>query len=311
MSVPVHTRDGDGIRGRDTIGDRPTTAAAGARRVGEWRYDDARHDSAQRRNRGPAPIAYLAVLASAVIASVAAVALQPTASGSLLVRMLIEGGIWLTALLGAWCLHARFNQEAAIGRSLAEAAAARERRRIARDLHDGLAQDLAFIAAHGDRLAQESGAEHPLAIAARRALAVSRGAIAELSADEAPSTGEALREVAAELAGRFDIHVEVRAERIAVTSTDREDVVRIAREAIVNAARHGRAQNVVVSLIRAQDKVVLTVRDDGVGIGATGAPLGGGFGFRSMRERAAALGGRLTARAPADGGTELELVLPS
>ena len=62
-----------------------------------------------------------------------------------------------------------------------------ERRRIARDLHDGLAQDLAFIAAHGDQIAREAGEEHPLAIAARRALALSRGAIADLSASDAPS----------------------------------------------------------------------------------------------------------------------------
>jgi signal transduction histidine kinase len=222
-----------------------------------------------------------------------------------------EVGFGLAALVGARMIHARPQREAEVRRQIAEAATARERSRIARDLHDGLAQDLAFIAAHGDRLAGEMGAEHPLAIAARRALAISRGAIAELSAPEASSAGEALRLVADELSTRFEIRVDVEADpRAAVASSDREDIVRIAREAIVNAARHGRARNVAVSLSPDEDRLVLRVRDDGVGIGSA-PPSGGGFGFQSMRERTMTLGGRLTARAPTGGGTELELVVPS
>ncbi len=99
---------------------------------------------------------------------------------------------WVTAREGLRILAyglffaAALRQEATIRRTIANSAAAAERRRIARDLHDGLAQDLAFIAAHGARIAQEAGEDHPLAIAARRALAVSRGAIADLSASEAP-----------------------------------------------------------------------------------------------------------------------------
>jgi signal transduction histidine kinase len=225
--------------------------------------------------------------------------------------LIAEIGFGVAALLGARMIHARPKREAEVRRQIAEEATVRERTRIARDLHDGLAQDLAFIAAHGDRLAVEMGAEHPLAVAARRALAVSRGAIAELSAPEASSAGEALRLVADELSTRFEIQVDVNADpRAAVASSDREDIVRIAREAIVNAARHGRARNVAVSLAGEEDQLVLRVRDDGVGIGSA-PPSGGGFGFQSMRERTTTLGGRLSARAPMDGGTELELVMPA
>jgi signal transduction histidine kinase len=245
--------------------------------------------------------ACLGVLASAAIAVL----------GPPVVRAVIEIGISLAALVGAWVLNARFRREAELHRTIADAAAAQERRRIARDLHDGLAQDLAFIAAHGHRIAREAGAEHPLAIAAQRALAVSRGAIAELSAPHAGTAGEALRRVAGELSSRFEINIEVHAEPLAVMAADREHIVRIAREAIVNAVRHGRARNVVVSLAAEDDKLVLRVHDDGVGIGATVAADGGGYGFLSMQERTAALGGALTAKGLACGGTELELVVPS
>ena len=92
---------------------------------------------------------------------------------------------------------------------LARDAVSAERLRIARDLHDGLAQDLAFIAAHSERLAREFGSDHPLAIAAIRALAASRGQIVDLEASHASSTEAALREVAGEMSARFGVNVAV------------------------------------------------------------------------------------------------------
>jgi signal transduction histidine kinase len=222
---------------------------------------------------------------------------------------------WVTAREGmrlvgyGLFLAAALRQEWAIRRTIATAAAAEERRRIARDLHDGLAQDLAFIAAHGDRLAREAGEDHPLAIAARRALAVSRGAIADLSASEAPSARAALRQVAAELEVRFGVRVSVEAEDVELSGNAREDVVRIVREAIVNAV-HGQARNVVVSLARTGKRFVLRVLDDGAGIAAGELKARPGHGLRAMQERATALGGGLTARPGARGGTELVVRFP-
>jgi signal transduction histidine kinase len=220
---------------------------------------------------------------------------------------------WVTAgealrLAGcALILAAAVREEGTIRQAIAEAAAMQERRRIARDLHDGLAQDLAFIAAHGDRIAREAGEDHPLAVAARRALAVSRGAIADLSATEAPSANSALRQVADELEIRFGIRVAVQAEEADLNGRAREDVVRIVREAIVNAAK-GRAQHIVVTLDRTGNHFVLRVLDDGAGITSGGIKSRPGFGMKAMGQRAAALGGRLTARDVAGGGTELEVV---
>lgn len=209
----------------------------------------------------------------------------------------------------ALILAAALRQEAAIRRSIAELAAREERQRIARDLHDGLAQDLAFIAAHGARIAGEAGEDHPLAIAARRALAVSRGAIADLSAADAPTARAAFRQVAGELEVRFGVRVHIDADEIRLDPSAREHVVRIVREAIVNAAK-AHAHNVTVILERRADQFVLRVVDDGPGIEAGALKSRAGFGLRSMCERANALGGGVTARRSLAGGTELEVLFP-
>ena len=204
-------------------------------------------------------------------------------------------------------------RELAARMMLAREASMAERLRVARDLHDGLAQDLAFIAAHGDRMAREMGVEHPVVIAARRALEISRDKIAELSDPPGATVPVALRAVATELGDRFGIAIRVDAEPDLELAPDvREHMSRIAREAIANAARHGGAQNVRVTVKRRNGVVTLRVCDDGCGINAAHQRRGvarEGFGLRSMRERAFAIGGQLTVREPERAGTELEVVL--
>jgi signal transduction histidine kinase len=193
------------------------------------------------------------------------------------------------------------------------AALTSERERLARDLHDGLAQDLACIAIAGQQLDSQLGPEHPLMIATRRALAASRGAIADLTAGSAPTTEAALRLIADELEHRFDLTVDVEVEADKPLTADddfepahREHLIRIAREAIVNAAVHGTAHHVrVVLLLRKGRDLLLTVTDDGRGITDEHA----GFGLRTMRARAASLGGQLSTCRMPDGGTELKLLI--
>jgi len=188
-----------------------------------------------------------------------------------------------------------------------------ERERIARDLHDGLAQDLACIAAQGQRLDFELEPGHPLMVAARNALATSRGVITDLSASRARNTRDALRLVADELEHRHGLQVELRLEPATALSgshdlepAQRENVVRIAREAIVNAALHGAARHVDVVVRQHGRELLMRVSDDGCGI--PDAPRSG-LGMRSMRARAAALGGRLRTHRRTRGGTELELLV--
>lgn len=219
-------------------------------------------------------------------------------------------GLWLLAV--ALIVAAVARQELALRARMVRAAEIAERRRVARDLHDGIAQDLAFIASHGARMAQESGAQHPVTIAASRALAVSRGTISDLSDEHSAAPRDALEAIAHELRDRFPMSIAVNADAGAyLTSDAREDLLRIAREAIANAGRHGQAKNVLVSLSRSREGVALRVRDDGCGIRGAGSSVATeGFGIGSMRERAAALGGQLTVRRRGGGGTELEVVVP-
>ena len=200
-------------------------------------------------------------------------------------------------------------------REEAWAALGAERQRIAHDLHDGIVQDLAVIAAYGQAAASTFGPEHPMMIATRRALAASRGVIEELTVSTAATTRAALCQMADELAARFDVDARVRIKHADACAgaedldpTEREAVMRIAREAIVNAIRHGRAQRIDVELDY-HGPVLLRVIDDGCGIGDEGIPTKTGFGVRAMRACAEALGGRLVARPGADGGTELDVVI--
>lgn len=193
-----------------------------------------------------------------------------------------------------------------------KAAALAERRRVARDLHDGIAQDLAFIAAHGAQMAAEMGEDHPVVVAARRALAISRTTISDLSDPAGASAREALDAIAQELRNRFDVAIAVHTQIDGdLPSGVREHLSRITREAIANAARHGQARNVLVSLRGAEGRLALRVIDDGCGIPVgDGGATPEGFGLRSMRERTGTLGGSLTVRRAPEGGTVLEVVLP-
>jgi signal transduction histidine kinase len=202
-------------------------------------------------------------------------------------------------------LHARVR--------LMRAAVIAERRRIARDLHDGLAQDLAFLAGNVSRVGAPLRENDPVAVAARRALALSRDAIRDLSSSHSTSTRETLESIGHELQERFALEVALNVRLTAELPPEtREDVARIMREAVVNAAKHGESEHVIVSLTQTDAGLTLRVADDGRGL-ADGNPLRPrheGFGLRSIRERAAALGGRLTLRDRQGGGAELELVLP-
>jgi signal transduction histidine kinase len=148
-------------------------------------------------------------------------------------------------------------------------------------------------------------------------LAASRGVIVDLSASTAASTEAALRQVADELAVRFETEIDVRvlggsieSPRDDLEPPRREEVVRIAREAIVNAVRHGGADHVTVVLDRADDQVRLRVSDDGRGIPHAKVRGPGGYGMQMMRARAAALGGCLVTRRGIEGGAEVELTFP-
>lgn len=199
-------------------------------------------------------------------------------------------GTYLALLTGALRQIARY-QEAAPRAAILE-----ERKRIALDLHDGLAQDLAYISMHAERLAADQERARNLAQAARGALVQSRGMIANLRIGEA-GLGPAITSLATALTERYGLvlHLDLEPD-LDARDDERDELLSIVAEAISNASRHGRASEVRISLSRAGGSgLMLTVSDDGRGFDPVAAAgrSGGSLGIAGMNERASRLGGRL------------------
>jgi signal transduction histidine kinase len=187
-----------------------------------------------------------------------------------------------------------------------------ERQRIARNLHDGLAQELAYIRMETQRMAatQSDGRFARLALAAERALQESRGAIEELRSGGAEQFSVELLELADELAAREGVRVRVWVDPgLEVESADRDALLRIMREAICNGVRHGQATELALELSR-RNGIRMAVRDNGIGFKPGGARRRESFGLTSMRERARARGGDVVVQSAPGEGTLVEVTLP-
>ncbi len=199
-------------------------------------------------------------------------------------------------------------------RGLAQAAVLEERRRVARQLHDGLAQELAFIVTQARRLASKRADDKTLAhlaTAGEQALAESRHAITVLSNPSDEPLDVSVARVADEIADRAGLALELDLKQdLHVSAPTHQALLRILREAMTNAARHGEARTIAVAL-SCDDGVRLRVADDGVGFepNAPRTPWRS-VGLRSMRERAEALGGELRIDSAPGSGARIEVVLP-
>jgi signal transduction histidine kinase len=191
-----------------------------------------------------------------------------------------------------------------------KAAVARERRRIARELHDGLAQELAFVVSQCSRLASEPRIGK-IAEAAQSALAESRRAMIALRRPvDAPLAVE-LEQVARHAADRAGLSLELRlADGVDLPSAARVELSRVLHEAIANAARHARPTGVRVELSH-EDGTRLAISDDGVGFDPDRpVAVSGGLGILGMRERVKTLGGELRIVSDPLHGTRVEVLLP-
>jgi signal transduction histidine kinase len=192
-------------------------------------------------------------------------------------------------------------------------AAIEERGRVARELHDGVAQEVLYLLGQVRRLqTQQPGPQTDrLLDAAERALAESRSAISTLRAPIDEPLPATLARIGSELGRRFelDVHIEADAD-VSVEPAVRDALARIVGEALSNAARHGAAHCATIEL-QAGPPGRLRVRDDGCGFDADPARVpDGAFGLTSIRERAAAVGGRAQIRSAPGDGTEIEVTLP-
>lgn len=188
----------------------------------------------------------------------------------------------------------------------------RERRRIARDLHDGLQVSLVRLSMQAHRLAQEAPRDGSGALAARLAGEVDEaaGALRAFVHGVMPAPlverglAAAVQELAYDLPVRATLEVEGLPDRLpaSVEST----AYFVAAEALTNVIKHAEARCVGLSLRLERDVLSIDVADDGRGGARTG---GSGSGLYGLRDRVEVLGGTLTVTSGAT-GTRVQAVLP-
>lgn len=190
-------------------------------------------------------------------------------------------------------------------------------------IHNGPAQYLAGALAQFRALERQIPATLPQARASlrasitrtRAALAAAREAIARLRASQpaasSSSLADRLRAAIEELqpltASRFSLDAD---EVGPLPSAVEAGLAAMGAEAMTNAARHASARHIAVRVGRADDRVVLEVRDDGTGLRHGPPALQEGMGLALMRDQLRLLGGRLSVRRVRSGGTLVKATVP-
>jgi signal transduction histidine kinase len=199
-----------------------------------------------------------------------------------------------------------------------------ERQRIGMDLHDGVIQSIYAVGltlelvrtqmADGETAQAESGLESAI-----DALNATMRDIRTYILDLRPRRFQgdnlviALERLLAEFKANTLISVTLHADAQAdhsLPSEARLALFHVAQEALSNAAKHSRASQMNVQLLNEADAVVLSLTDNGRGFVPEQAEQRMGHGLVNMRERARALGGQLSIRSAAGGGTEVRISIP-
>jgi signal transduction histidine kinase len=214
-------------------------------------------------------------------------------------RLLANGVL----LVGVW----RAIRGSEFGRAVAE-----ERARVAREIHDGLAQYLFAISTHASML--ENGADLAKTLPALKEAALAaqqeaRYAILALSsASGRASFDAALRRYVDFLTADGSLEVELEIDPAIMLGPDEQiELFRIVQEGLANSRKHSEARHAWVQIGERSGERFVALRDDGEGFDATEDSAG--QGLRNMRERAASIGGALTLISAPGAGTALEVLL--
>jgi PAS domain S-box-containing protein len=195
-------------------------------------------------------------------------------------------------------------------------AAAEERQRLARELHDAVNQTLWTAALTADSLLREAGEDSPLRPRLERLRQLTRGALAEMRTlvlelrpaelSEAP-LHELLEALATALESRKSLQVTVDVDPVEFDSGTRLAFYRVAQEALGNIAKHAQATAVKLTLTNGAD-VELRIQDDGHGFDTSAVPPGH-LGLIIMGERADAVGAKLDISSAPGRGTDIRLTV--
>jgi signal transduction histidine kinase len=207
-----------------------------------------------------------------------------------------------------------------------EAGVAEERRRMAREIHDTLAQGLTGIVTQL-QAAEQAASRPPGDPAGWRRHVAAATQLARDSLSEARRSVDALRpeplercrlsEALADVAERWAAlnGIPVQAQTTGTARPIRPEIefalLRAAQEALANVARHAHATRVGLTVSYMESEVALDVRDDGVGFDPATLPEGGGFGLIAMRQRIADLSGTVEVESEPGGGTAISTCVPT
>jgi PAS domain S-box-containing protein len=216
-----------------------------------------------------------------------------------------------TELVATAIANAEARTEVAASRARIVAAADSERRQVVRDLHDGAQQRLVHTVITlklVQRALERDAADAPLLVS--EALEQAERAtheLRELAHGILPAalTRGGLRAGVGALASRMPVPVEVEISAGRLPATVEATAYFVVAEALTNVAKHARAANAAVAARVEDGTLRVEVRDDGVG-GARPE----GSGLQGLRDRLAALDGRLQVECPADGGTLVAAAIP-
>ncbi|WP_127792285.1 sensor histidine kinase [Agromyces sp. LHK192] len=256
-------------------------------------------------------------------------------------------GLWMTHIAGIAEENARLLAElrAAQGELAAmhrDAGAVEERGRMAREIHDTIAQSLTGLVMvaqrAGNRLAPSAlvrgapaGPAHDddrvtgrdleaaradvalIEEMARDALTEARGLVAAVSPVAVETTlADALHRLAAAFERETGVRVTVHADAPGLGRELEVVLLRTAQEGLANVRKHANAGNAWIDVGRPRTgHVRLVVRDDGVGPGDGGPGQSGGFGLAGIRDRVSLVGGHVAFGADPDGGALLEIEVPA
>jgi len=199
-----------------------------------------------------------------------------------------------------------------------------ERARLAREIHDTLAQDFVGISSQLDVLADKFKSNPDVAWQhletarrmSRHSLTEARRAVMDLRAAELESQDLA---TALQVSARkwtsgspVDVQVDVSGTKHPLSPSVEQNLLRITQEAIANTLKHARAKVLLIQLEMKEDAVRLRVKDDGRGFepAETFSEMGGHFGILGMRERASRIGARFALNSKPGVGTEIEVTIP-
>lgn len=190
-----------------------------------------------------------------------------------------------------------------------------ERQRLAREIHDTLAQDFASIVMHLEAAEASADPAHwqQAKATARDGLAEARSLVWALRPDllQGRSLEAALGQLLTQWRNQYQISCELVVSGLpqALHPEVELSVLRIAREALANVRKHAQAQRVVVTLSYIGNEVLIDIQDNGLGFERT--QIGrDSYGLRLMEERVAALGGRLSLESEQGQGTTVAVALP-